>query len=112
VSRLVRLRDAVLDPLRAARRGDRLEGGVEPAAEAATLLVGMHVCLDPPQRATVIERPESDDALAVDDDERIAFDGLAAAHHDWIDVLLADMDGDARESLYHALGNLKRAIAT
>ena len=42
---------------------------------------------------------------------RDAFDGLAAAHHDWIDALLADMDGGARETLYHALGDLKRAIA-
>jgi DNA-binding MarR family transcriptional regulator len=42
---------------------------------------------------------------------RAEFDGLAAAHHDWIDALLADMDGDARETLYHALGDLKRAIA-
>ena len=42
---------------------------------------------------------------------RTEFDGLAAAHHDWIDSLLADMDGGARETLYHALGNLKRAIA-
>jgi DNA-binding MarR family transcriptional regulator len=42
---------------------------------------------------------------------RIEFDRLAAAHHDWIDALLADMDGGARETLYHALGDLKRAIA-
>jgi DNA-binding MarR family transcriptional regulator len=42
---------------------------------------------------------------------RAEFDGLAAAHHDWIDALLADMDGDARETLYHALGDLKRVIA-
>jgi len=42
---------------------------------------------------------------------QIAFDGLAAAHHDWIDAMLADMDGGARETLYHALGDLKRAIA-
>ena len=39
------------------------------------------------------------------------FDGLAAAHHDWIDALVAGMDGGARESLYHALGDLKHAIA-
>ena len=39
------------------------------------------------------------------------FAALAAAHHDWIDRLLAGMDGGARESLYHALGELKRAIA-
>jgi DNA-binding MarR family transcriptional regulator len=42
---------------------------------------------------------------------RAEFDGLAAAHHDWIDALIADMDGGARETLYHALGNLKGAIA-
>jgi DNA-binding MarR family transcriptional regulator len=42
---------------------------------------------------------------------RIEFDGLAVAHHDWIDALLADMDGGARETLYHALGDLKRTIA-
>ena len=42
---------------------------------------------------------------------RAEFDGLAAVHHDWIDALVADMDGGARETLYHALGNLKGAIA-
>ncbi len=42
---------------------------------------------------------------------RTAFDRLAAAHHDWIDALLAGMDGEARETLYHALGDLKRSIA-
>jgi DNA-binding MarR family transcriptional regulator len=39
------------------------------------------------------------------------FAGLAAAHHDWIDGLVADMDGEARETLYQALGELKRSIA-
>ena len=39
------------------------------------------------------------------------FDGLAAAHHDWIDAMLADLDGGTRETLYQALGELKRAIA-
>lgn len=39
------------------------------------------------------------------------FAGLAAAHHDWIDALLAGMDAGAREILYHALGELKRSIA-
>lgn len=42
---------------------------------------------------------------------RADFAGLAAAHHDWIDDLLAGMDARARENLYHALGDLKRAIA-
>ena len=42
---------------------------------------------------------------------RADFAGLAAAHHDWIDGLLAGMDGGARETLYHALGLLKRSIA-
>ena len=42
---------------------------------------------------------------------RAEFDGLAAAHHDWIDAMLAGLDGGARENLYHALGELKRAIA-
>jgi DNA-binding MarR family transcriptional regulator len=42
---------------------------------------------------------------------RAEFDGLAAAHHDWIDALTAGMESGARESLYHALGDLKRAIA-
>jgi DNA-binding MarR family transcriptional regulator len=42
---------------------------------------------------------------------RAEFAGLAAAHHDWIDTLLADMDAAARETLYHALGELKRSIA-
>jgi DNA-binding MarR family transcriptional regulator len=39
------------------------------------------------------------------------FAGLAAAHHDWIDAMLAGMDAAARESLYHALGDLKHSIA-
>ena len=42
---------------------------------------------------------------------RAEFDGLAAAHHDWIDALVAGMDGEARENLYQALGDLKRSIA-
>jgi len=42
---------------------------------------------------------------------RAEFDGLAAAHHDWIDALVADMDGEAREKLYQSLGALKRSIA-
>lgn len=42
---------------------------------------------------------------------RADFAGLAAAHHDWIDALLADMDAGRRENLYQALGDLKRAIA-
>jgi DNA-binding MarR family transcriptional regulator len=39
------------------------------------------------------------------------FESLAAAHHDWIDTLLAGMDGDARETLYQSLGRLKGSIA-
>jgi len=42
---------------------------------------------------------------------RAHFAGLAAAHHDWIDALLAGMDAKARETLYRALGELKRSIA-
>ena len=42
---------------------------------------------------------------------RADFARLAAAHHDWVDGLLAGMDADARESLYQALGALKRSIA-
>ncbi|HTU11398.1 MAG TPA: MarR family transcriptional regulator [Allosphingosinicella sp.] len=42
---------------------------------------------------------------------RADFAALAAAHHDWIDGLLAGMDAPAREQLYQALGALKRAIA-
>jgi DNA-binding MarR family transcriptional regulator len=42
---------------------------------------------------------------------RSEFAGLAAAHHDWIDGLLAGMDAETRESLYQALGALKRSIA-
>lgn len=42
---------------------------------------------------------------------RAEFAGLAAAHHDWIDALLAGMDAGSRENLYQALGDLKRAIA-
>ena len=39
------------------------------------------------------------------------FARLAAAHHDWIDSLLAGMDAGTRETLYEALGALKRSIA-
>ncbi len=42
---------------------------------------------------------------------RADFAGLAAAHHDWIDGLLVDMDAKTRETLYRALGALKRSIA-
>ena len=42
---------------------------------------------------------------------RTEFAGLAAAHHDWIDGLLADVDAETRENLYSALGALKRSIA-
>ena len=42
---------------------------------------------------------------------RADFAGLAAAHHDWIDGLLAGMDAEERETLYQALGALKRSIA-
>jgi DNA-binding MarR family transcriptional regulator len=42
---------------------------------------------------------------------RADFAGLAAAHHDWIDGLLAGMDAGDRETLYQGLGELKRAIA-
>jgi DNA-binding MarR family transcriptional regulator len=42
---------------------------------------------------------------------RAEFAGLAAAHHDWIDALVAGMDAPARENLYQALGDLKRSIA-
>ena len=42
---------------------------------------------------------------------RAGFARLAAAHHDWIDALLAGMDAATRETLYEALGALKRSIA-
>lgn len=42
---------------------------------------------------------------------RADFVDLAAAHHDWIDALLAGMDAATRETLYQALGALKRSIA-
>lgn len=42
---------------------------------------------------------------------RTHFATLAAAHHDWIDALMAGMEGEARDALYHALGLLKRSIA-
>ncbi len=42
---------------------------------------------------------------------RAEFAGLAAAHHDWIDALLAGVDAGERETLYQALGALKRSIA-
>ena len=41
---------------------------------------------------------------------RAEFAALAAAHRSWIDGLLGAMDGEARERLYAALGELKRAI--
>jgi len=42
---------------------------------------------------------------------RAEFAALAAAHHDWIDALMAGMDAETRETLYQALGALKRSIA-
>jgi len=42
---------------------------------------------------------------------RAEFAGLAAAHHDWIDALVAGMDAGSRENLYQSLGDLKRSIA-
>lgn len=42
---------------------------------------------------------------------RDEFAGLAAAHRGWIDALLGEMDGEARERLYAALGDLKLALA-
>jgi DNA-binding MarR family transcriptional regulator len=42
---------------------------------------------------------------------RAEFATLAAAHHDWVDALLAGMDAAEREILYSALGALKRSIA-
>jgi DNA-binding MarR family transcriptional regulator len=42
---------------------------------------------------------------------RTEFARLAAAHHDWIDGLLAGMDAATRETLYQALAALKRSIA-
>ena len=38
------------------------------------------------------------------------FAALAAEHRSWLDGLFAAMDGGARERLYAALGELKRAI--
>ena len=63
----------------------------------------VHIALSPVDRRVSIVRltPEG----------RAHFDGLAAAHRDWIDALLAGMDAQARETLYHALGHLKRSIA-
>jgi DNA-binding MarR family transcriptional regulator len=42
---------------------------------------------------------------------RSGFASLAAAHHDWIDALLAGVDAEERDILYQALGALKRSIA-
>jgi len=42
---------------------------------------------------------------------RADFARLAAAHHDWVDSLLAGVDAETRETLYQALGALKRSIA-
>ena len=41
---------------------------------------------------------------------RSDFAKLATAHRGWLDTLLAEMDGGARERLYAALGELKHAI--
>ena len=49
-----------------------LEPGDELRAEATTSLVGMHEPVDPPQLAAVVERPEGDHSLAVEEDERVA----------------------------------------
>lgn len=42
---------------------------------------------------------------------RDCFAGLAEAHHDWIDAMLAGLDGDQRTSLYDLLGALKHSLA-
>ena len=42
---------------------------------------------------------------------RTEFAALAAAHTDWIDAMIGAMDAPARETLYSALGDLKRSIA-
>lgn len=39
------------------------------------------------------------------------FASLAAAHRGWLEELLAEMDGGARERLYVALGELKRVTS-
>jgi DNA-binding MarR family transcriptional regulator len=41
----------------------------------------------------------------------VEFAGLADAHHDWIDGLLAGMESEGRDALYRLLGDLKRSIA-
>lgn len=38
------------------------------------------------------------------------FGALADAHHDWVDVLLMDLDSKRREALYEELGALKLAL--
>ena len=42
---------------------------------------------------------------------RAEFAALAAAHTDWIDATIGAMDAPARETLYSALGDLKRSLA-
>jgi DNA-binding MarR family transcriptional regulator len=41
---------------------------------------------------------------------RSHFAGLARAHHDWIDELMAGVPADEREHLYRALGRLKLSL--
>ena len=69
---LVPLCDGVLDPPGAARGGCRFEARGELAAEAAPHFLGMHVSVDPPQLAAVVEGPEGNHAFAVQDNERVA----------------------------------------
>jgi DNA-binding MarR family transcriptional regulator len=98
---------------------DRHPDGMTMGALSRALLVSngnaTHIVQKLARDGLVRIRPAPDDRrssiVRLTPKGRIAFDGLAADHHDWIDSLLAGMDGGARESLYHALGDLKRAIA-
>ncbi len=46
------------------------------------------------------------------DTGRDSFAGLADAHHDWIDTMLAGLTNDERRALFDLLGVLKRSLAS
>jgi DNA-binding MarR family transcriptional regulator len=43
---------------------------------------------------------------------RDCFAGLADAHHDWVDTMLAGLTNDERRTLFDLLGVLKRSLAS
>jgi DNA-binding MarR family transcriptional regulator len=98
---------------------DRHPGGMNMGALSRALLVSNGNATQLVQKLAkdglVRMRPAPDDRrssiVRLTPRGRDEFDRLAAAHHDWIDALLAGLDGEARDGLYHALGELKRSIA-